>query len=165
MVPTLPVAAKAARAENDQTRSRERAVRTPGEVDLGPGPAEIWSCRPWLIAANAPVGFRGLALRSEPDVENAACDRRRTGAAQFSVYQTWGKRLLDTRPAYAHNPRAYAGGLSVPEMIGLKEELTGAPVPRARGAGERLRGQTLGIHGAPDQRAYFLPRIVHNQDA
>ena len=47
----------------------------------------------------------------------------------------------------------------------LNEEFYRAGVPRVtRGMGEWLVGPSVMVHGTPEQRAYFLPRIISGED-
>ena len=47
----------------------------------------------------------------------------------------------------------------------LNEEFYRAGVPRVtRGMGEALVGPSVIVHGTPEQRAYFLPRIISGED-
>src|SRR5579875_1209262 len=67
---------------------------------------------------------------------------------------------------YARTGRSSTGGGLTPvQTLVFAEECIRAGLPRVeRGMGERLVGPAVLAHGTPEQKAYFLPRIVSGED-
>ena len=63
-------------------------------------------------------------------------------------------------------PEEYGGqGMDAVRLAVLNEEFHRAGVPRVhRGMGESLVGPSIIVHGTPEQRAFFLPRIISGED-
>src|SRR5881398_3018259 len=120
-----------------------RGRRLAMELDLGPEIAEFRAeLRDW-IAAEAPAPLAGLADWNMPV----------TAAGQRLVCPQW--------------PEEFGGqGMDAVRGAVLNEEFYRAGVPRVtRGMGEWLVGPSVMVHGTPEQRAFFLPRIISGEDA
>jgi alkylation response protein AidB-like acyl-CoA dehydrogenase len=67
---------------------------------------------------------------------------------------------------YPHWPVEVGGrGWDALQMVVWNEELAAAGMPRAnRGLGEHLLGPAVIVHGTPEQRQYFLPRVISGTD-
>jgi alkylation response protein AidB-like acyl-CoA dehydrogenase len=117
--------------------------------------------REW-IGANAPDGLASMfqwAAGSYGSPERAS-------AMASPEYAEWERRLLDARLVCPNWPNEYGGGGLTPvQTLVFAEECIRAGLPRVeRGMGERMVGPALLAHGTPEQKAYFLPRIVSGED-
>ncbi len=65
-----------------------------------------------------------------------------------------------------HWPEEVGGrGFDALRMVVWNEELAAAGMPRAnRGLGEHLVGPAVIVHGTPEQKQYFLPRVISGED-
>ena len=136
------------------------------ELDLGPEIARFRAeLRDW-IAAEAPDGAR-RADRLEHGGHRGRPARRRLAAAEaHPAYAEWAGRLAARRLICPQWPEEYGGqGMDAVRLAVLNEEFHRAGVPRVtRGMGESLVGPSVIVHGTPEQRAYFLPRIISGAD-
>jgi alkylation response protein AidB-like acyl-CoA dehydrogenase len=82
-------------------------------------------------------------------------------------YAAWERKLADARLICPQWPERYGGqDMDAVRLAVLNEEFHRAGVPRVRrGMGEALVGPSVIVHGTPEQRAHFLPRIVSGADA
>jgi len=82
------------------------------------------------------------------------------------LYEEWEHELADSKLICPGWPKEFGGGGMDPVRISiLNEELYRAGVPRVvRGMGEGLVGPSVIVHGTPEQRAHFLPRIISGED-
>jgi alkylation response protein AidB-like acyl-CoA dehydrogenase len=138
------------------------AITRVGTADLGAEANEYRAhIRDW-IAANAPDGLAAQAEWNMPGYRSEGRPR----AMASPGYLEWEHRLLDARLVCPNWPTSYGGGgLSPVQTLVFAEECVRAGVPRAeRGMGERLVGPAILAHGTPEQKAYFLPRIVSGED-
>ncbi len=135
------------------------------ELDLGPR-AEAFRAeiREWIAEA-APPELAHLADWWAPLMAGAS-RRRLEAAEQHPAYRTWEERCAEARLICPQWPEEVGGrGLGPLEMAVLHQEFHRAGVPRiTRGMGESLVGPSVIVHGTPEQRARFLPRIVDGTD-
>ena len=136
------------------------------ELDLGPEvDAFRLEMREW-IKSNAPEGLAELAAWNLPQTGSANPVDERTKATLHPAYVQWEKNLISAGLVCPNWPQEYGGrGLSPIEMVVFEEECQHAGVPRIeRGLAERIAGPAILIHGTPEQKAKFLPRIVTGED-
>jgi alkylation response protein AidB-like acyl-CoA dehydrogenase len=136
------------------------------ELDLGPGIAQFRAeLRDW-IAAQAPQGLTGLADWNMVPTGGGNLDPRLADAAADPAYQEWAAKLQAARLICPHWPEEFGGqGMDAVRLAVLNEEFHRAGVPRVhRGMGEAFVGPSVIVHGTPEQRAYFLPRIITGDD-
>jgi alkylation response protein AidB-like acyl-CoA dehydrogenase len=135
-------------------------VRAEPKAEAEPFRARI---RQW-IAANAPAGLAALADWNALHLGGVA--RRQRAAQDDPLYLEWEQRLLAAGLICPQWPPEVGGaGLSPAEIAVFNEELHLAGVPRVRrGMGESLVGPAVIVHGTPEQKARFLPRIISGQD-
>jgi alkylation response protein AidB-like acyl-CoA dehydrogenase len=109
--------------------------------------------REWL-ADNAPDELRGVSIP------------RRARGDQRSALHEWGQRLYEAGYMCVAWPTEHGGrGLRPVELALLNEEFHRAGVPRVtRAMGESLVGPSIIMHGTPEQKSYFLPRIIAGED-
>jgi len=136
------------------------------ELDLGPEIAQFRAeLREW-IAAQAPPGL--VELTDWNTVMTAGGNRgaRLARAWAHPAYAEWTARLAAKRLICPHWPAEYGGqGMDAVHLAVLNEEFHRAGVPRvSRGMGESLVGPSIIVHGTPEQKAYFLPRIINGED-
>ena len=136
------------------------------ELDLGPEIARFRAeLREW-IAAQAPPGL--VELTDWNTVMTAGGNRgaRLARAWAHPAYVEWTARLAARRLICPHWPAEYGGqGMDAVHLAVLNEEFHRAGVPRvSRGMGESLVGPSIIVHGTPEQKAYFLPRIINGED-
>jgi alkylation response protein AidB-like acyl-CoA dehydrogenase len=136
------------------------------ELDLGPEIAAFRAdLRSW-ITAGAPAGLAelvdwaavGTTGGRRPDgFDSAVADPR---------YAEWEQRLAEAKLICPQWPAEYGGqGMDAVRVAVLNEEFARAGVPRVvRGMGEGLVGPSVLVHATPEQKAYFLPRIVSGED-
>jgi alkylation response protein AidB-like acyl-CoA dehydrogenase len=135
------------------------------DLDLGPEIARFRAeLRDW-IAAEAPDGLAELADWTMA-VTTGGYRGDLTAAMAHPAYAEWERRLAAARLICPQWPEEYGGqGLDAVRLAVLNEEFHRARVPRVlRGMGEALVGPSVIVHGTPEQRAYFLPRIVSGAD-
>ena len=136
------------------------------ELDLGPEIAQFRAeLREW-IAAQTPPGL--VELTDWNTVMTAGGNRgaRLARAWAHPAYAEWTARLAARRLICPHWPAEYGGqGMDAVRLAVLNEEFHRAGVPRvSRGMGESLVGPSIIVHGTPEQKAYFLPRIINGED-
>ncbi len=136
------------------------------DLDLGPEIARFRAeLRDW-IAAEAPDG---LAEQADWNIAVTAGGYRREQlavAAAHPAYAEWERRLAAARLICPQWPEEYAGqGMDAVRLAVLNEEFHRAGLPRVhRGMGESLVGPSVIVHGTPEQRARFMPRIISGTD-
>jgi alkylation response protein AidB-like acyl-CoA dehydrogenase len=136
------------------------------ELDLGPEIAQFRAeLREW-IAAEAPPGLTELADWNTVMTAGGNRGARLARAWAHPAYQEWTARLAARRLICPHWPAEYGGqGMDAVHLAVLNEEFHRAGVPRvSRGMGESLVGPSIIVHGTPEQKAYFLPRIINGED-
>ena len=87
-------------------------------------------------------------------------------AAAHPAYAEWERRLADARLICPQWPEEFGGqAMNGVQVAVLNEEFHLAGLPRVRrGMGESLVGPSVIVHGTPEQRAHFLPRIITGED-
>ena len=87
-------------------------------------------------------------------------------AEAHPAYAEWEAKLAEARMICPQWPEEFGGqGMDAVRGAVLNEEFYRAGVPRVtRGMGEWLVGPSVMVHGTPEQRAYFLPRIISGED-
>ena len=136
------------------------------ELDLGPQIAHFRAeTRNW-IAEHAPPGLTELADWTNAVVTGGYGNRRRAQAMAAPAYVQWERELADARLICPQWPEEFGGqGMDAVRIAVFNEELHRAGVPRVnRGMGESLVGPSIIVHGTPEQRAHFLPRIISGED-
>src|SRR5436190_375080 len=136
------------------------------ELDLGPEIAEFRAeLRDW-IAAEAPAPLAGLVDWNMPVTAGGRTHARLAEAEAQPAYAEWEAKLADQRLICPLWPEEFGGqGMDAVRGAVLNEEFYRAGVPRVtRGMGEWLVGPSVMVHGTPEQRAYFLPRIISGED-
>lgn len=135
------------------------------QLDLGPEMATFRDqIRTW-IDDNAPEGLAELTDWHAP--VGAGANRDALNAAEaHPLYAEWDRRLREAYLICPHWPEEFGGsGWDGLRLAVFNEECHRAGVPRVtRGMGESLVGPSLLAHGTEEQKAYFLPRIVANED-
>jgi alkylation response protein AidB-like acyl-CoA dehydrogenase len=136
------------------------------DLDLGPEIARFRAeLRDW-IAAEAPDGLAELADWNM--AVTAGGNRRQLLAAATAhpAYADWERKLAAARLICPQWPEEFGGQrMDAVRIAVLNEEFHMAGVPRVqRGMGEALVGPSVIVHGTPEQRAYFLPRIISGED-
>jgi alkylation response protein AidB-like acyl-CoA dehydrogenase len=135
------------------------------ELDLGPEIARFRAeLRDW-IAAEAPEELAGVYDWSGRTVFAGHDSMVRLAATKHPAYAQWEARLVARRLVCPEWPEEYGGqGLDPVRVSVLNEELQRAGLPRVtRGAGESLVAPAVIAHGTPEQKAYFLPRILSGE--
>src|SRR5215470_1469575 len=143
-----------------------RGRRIAVELDLGPEIAQFRAeLRDW-IAAEAPPALAGLADWNMPLTAGGRTAARIAEAEAHPAYAEWEARLAARRLICPQWPEEFGGkGLDAVRIAVLNEEFYRAGVPRVtRGMGEWLVGPSVMVHGTQEQRAFFLPRIIANED-
>ena len=136
------------------------------DLDLGPEIEQFRAeIRDW-IAANAPGELAGITDWNMPLTGGGNRGRELVAAASHPAYALWESRLAEARLICPQWPQDYGGqDLDGVRVAVLNEEFHRAGVPRVRrGMGEGLVGPAILVHGTPEQKAYFLPRIVSGED-
>jgi alkylation response protein AidB-like acyl-CoA dehydrogenase len=136
------------------------------ELDLGPEIAQFRAdLRDW-IAAQAPEGLAGLADWRMTAAAGGYQNRQQAEAVADPAYQEWAGRLQAARLICPQWPEEFGGqGMDAVRLAVLNEEFYLAGLPRVqRGMGEWLVGPSVIVHGTPEQRAHFLPRIISGED-
>jgi alkylation response protein AidB-like acyl-CoA dehydrogenase len=136
------------------------------DLDLGPEITRFRAeLRDW-IAAEAPDGLAELADWNM--AVTAGGNRRQQLAAAMAqpAYADWERTLAAARLICPQWPEEFGGqGMDAVRIAVLNEEFHRAGLPRVhRGMGEALVGPSVIVHGTPEQRAYFLPRIISGDD-
>ena len=136
------------------------------DLDLGPEIARFRAeLRDW-ISAEAPDG---LAEQADWNIAVTAGGYRREQlavAAAHPAYAEWEHKLAAARLVCPQWPEEYGGqDMDAVRLAVLNEEFHRAGLPRGhRGMGESLVGPSVIVHGTPEQRARFLPRIISGTD-
>ncbi len=136
------------------------------DLDLGPEIDQFrHTLRDW-IAAEAPPALKALADWRTAVTLGGYRAQGLAEAMQHPAYQEWEQKLTDARLICPQWPEEFGGqGLDALRLAVLNEEFYRARVPRViRGMGEALVGPSVIVHGTPEQRAHFLPRIVSGED-
>jgi alkylation response protein AidB-like acyl-CoA dehydrogenase len=136
------------------------------ELDLGPEIAQFrGELREW-ITATAPQELAGLTDWSNAGTTGGYRSERLGAALAHPAYARWEEALQEARLICPQWPEEFGGqGLDAIRLAVLNEEFYRAGVPRViRGMGEALVGPSVMVHGSPEQRAAFLPRIVSGED-
>ncbi|HXW44580.1 MAG TPA: acyl-CoA dehydrogenase family protein [Streptosporangiaceae bacterium] len=137
------------------------------ELDLGPEIAEFRAeLRDW-IGGHAPAGLAELTDWNRSIVTGGYGYSERARAMAAPQYAEWEGELTDARLICPGWPEEFGGqGMDAVRSAVFNEELHRAGVPRVvRGMGESLVGPSIIVHGTPEQRAHFLPRIISGEDA
>jgi len=115
--------------------------------------------REWLAEHRRPA----LAGMGEYEVEREVW--RNPDSPLQEDFRAFEQASLEARLICPHWPEEYGGrGLNALEMAVLAEEFARADMPRiTRGMGERLAGPAILAHGTPEQKAYFLPKVVSGE--
>ncbi len=135
------------------------------ELDLGPEIAEFRAdIRDW-IAGNAPAELAELTDWNML-ITTGGYGADRAAAMQHEAYLQWEAELLAARLICPQWPEEFGGqAMDGVRVAVFNEELYRAGLPRVhRGMGESLVGPSVIVHGTPEQRAAFLPRIVSGED-
>src|SRR3984885_9404142 len=136
------------------------------ELDLGPEIAEFRAdLRSW-IGEHAPSGLADLADWNRSIVTGGYGYGERARAMPSPEYAQWEQELADARLICPGWPAEFGGqGLDGVRTAIFSEDLPRPGVPRVvRGMGESLVGPSVIVHGTPEQRAHFLPRIISGED-
>jgi alkylation response protein AidB-like acyl-CoA dehydrogenase len=136
------------------------------DLDLGPEIARFRAeLRDW-IAAEAPDGLAELADWNMAVTAGGYRREQLAVAAAHPAYAEWERRLAAARLICPQWPEEYGGqGMDAVRLAVLNEEFHRAGLPRVhRGMGESLVGPSVIVHGTPEQRARFLPRIISGTD-
>jgi alkylation response protein AidB-like acyl-CoA dehydrogenase len=136
------------------------------DLDLGPEIDEFRAqLRDW-IAANAPGELAGLTDWTIAATTGGYQGAELARAAAHPAYAEWERRLADASLICPQWPAEFGGqGMDGVRTAVLNEEFHLAGLPRVRrGMGESLVGPSVIVHGTPEQRAHFLPRIISGQD-
>ena len=137
------------------------------ELDLGPEIAQFrGELREW-IAAETPEALAGLADWNMPLTAGGRRGAELIKAQAHPAYAEWEANLAERRLICPQWPAEYGGqGMDAVRIAVLNEEFYRAGVPRvARGMGEWLVGPSIIVHGTPEQKAHFLPKIISGEDS
>jgi alkylation response protein AidB-like acyl-CoA dehydrogenase len=136
------------------------------ELDLGPEIAQFRAdIRTW-ISAHAPPGLVDLADWNMLITTGGYGYGDRAAAMRHEAYASWEAELLQAGLICPQWPEEFGGqGIDGVRVAVFNEELYRAGLPRVhRGMGESLVGPSVIVHGTPEQRAHFLPRIISGED-
>jgi alkylation response protein AidB-like acyl-CoA dehydrogenase len=136
------------------------------DIDLGPEYSTFRSeMREW-IGGNIPAGLKEVANWGWQPVAGGRQGAERNRAMANPVYREWERRLADAKLVCAQWPVEVGGqGWDAVRFAIFSEELRRQGVPAVRrGMGESLAGPAIIVHGTPEQKTYFLPRIVSGED-
>jgi alkylation response protein AidB-like acyl-CoA dehydrogenase len=136
------------------------------DLDLGPEITRFRAeLRDW-IAAEAPDGLAELADWNMAVTAGGNRRQQLAGAMAQPAYADWERTLAAARLICPQWPEEFGGqGMDAVRIAVLNEEFHRAGLPRVhRGMGEALVGPSVIVHGTPEQRAYFLPRIISGDD-
>jgi alkylation response protein AidB-like acyl-CoA dehydrogenase len=135
------------------------------ELDLGPEIAHFRAeIRDW-IAAEAPEQLPGLADWNTHVAAGGNRGAELEAARNHPAYREWEAKLQAKRLICMQWPEEYGGGgLDPVRATVVAEEFYRAGVPGVtRGSGEVLVGPSVIVHGTPEQKAYFLPKILSGE--
>jgi alkylation response protein AidB-like acyl-CoA dehydrogenase len=135
------------------------------EIDLGPEIEQYRTeLRDW-IAAEAPEELAGLADWNMHVATGGNLSAGLQEAADHPAYREWERKLLAKNLICAGWPAEYGGqGLDPVRQTVVKQEFFRAGLPAVtRGGGESLVGPAVIAHGTPEQKAYFLPKILSGE--
>ncbi|MBO0732360.1 MAG: acyl-CoA dehydrogenase family protein [Acidimicrobiaceae bacterium] len=135
-------------------------------MDLGPEVEAFRAeMRSW-ISDNAPKGLADLANWYGGRTGSFARGAALQAAMSQPAYREWDARLSDAKLICAQWPQEVGGkGWDAVRFAVFSEECARAGVPLVRrGMGEALVGPAIIVHGTPEQKAYFLPRIISDED-
>ncbi len=136
------------------------------DLDLGPEIARFRAeLREW-IAAEAPDGLADLADWNTAVTAGGYRREELAIAMAHPAHAEWERRLAAARLICPQWPEEFGGqGMDAVRIAVLNEEFHRAGLPRVhRGMGESLVGPSVIVHGTPEQRARFLPRIISGAD-
>jgi alkylation response protein AidB-like acyl-CoA dehydrogenase len=136
------------------------------ELDLGPEIAQFRAeLRDW-IADQAPAELAGLSDWNTSATTGGYRTEGMDKVLGHPAYAEWERRLASARFICPQWPEEFGGqGMDAVRLAVLNEEFFRAGVPRViRGMGEALVGPSIMVHGTPEQREHFLPRIVSGED-
>ncbi len=136
------------------------------ELDLGPEIAQFRAdLRDWIVA-EAPEALAGLIDWNAAPTVGGQRGGRLIAAQSDPAYAEWEAKLAGQRLICPQWPEEFGGqGMDAVRVAVLNEEFHRAGVPRVyRGMGEALVGPSIIVHGTPEQRAHFLPRIISGED-
>jgi alkylation response protein AidB-like acyl-CoA dehydrogenase len=136
------------------------------ELDLGPEIEQFRAeLRAW-IAEQAPDELAGLTDWNSSATTGGYRTEGLEEALAHPTYAEWERRLGEARLVCPQWPAEFGGqGMDAVRLAVLNEEFYRAGVPRViRGMGEALVGPSIIVHGTPEQREHFLPRIISGQD-
>jgi alkylation response protein AidB-like acyl-CoA dehydrogenase len=136
------------------------------ELDLGPQIAQFRAeIRDW-ITDHAPAGLAELCDWNRQVTTGGYIYAQRAGAMASPTYAQWERELAEARLICPQWPAEFGGqGMDPVRVAVFSDELHRAGLPRVhRGMGESLVGPAVIVHGTPDQRAHFLPRIISGED-
>jgi alkylation response protein AidB-like acyl-CoA dehydrogenase len=136
------------------------------ELDLGPEIAQFRAeLRDW-IADQAPAELAGLSDWNTSATTGGYRTEGMDEVLAHPAYAEWERRLAGARLICPQWPEEFGGqGMDAVRLAVLNEEFYRAGVPRViRGMGEALVGPSIMVHGTPEQREHFLPRIVSGED-
>jgi alkylation response protein AidB-like acyl-CoA dehydrogenase len=136
------------------------------ELDLGPEIAQFRAeLRDW-IAAEAPHGLADLFDWNMVTTAGGVRGGQLATAMKHPAYREWVAKLAARHLICPQWPEEFGGAsMDAVRVAVLNEEFHRARVPRvSRGMGESLVGPSIIVHATPEQRAYFLPRIISGED-
>ncbi len=137
------------------------------DLDLGPEIAQFRAeLRDW-IGTHAPDGLAGRTdWRSRCRPPAATGTRKWPRRSPHPAYAEWERVLAGARLICPQWPAEFGGqDMDAVRVAVLNEEFYRAGLPRViRGMGEALVGPSIIVHGTPEQRGHFLPRIISGED-
>ncbi len=136
------------------------------ELDLGPEIEQFRAeLRAW-IAEQAPDELAGLTDWNSSATTGGYRTEGLEETLAHPTYAEWERRLGEARLICPQWPAEFGGqGMDAVRLAVLNEEFYRAGVPRViRGMGEALVGPSIIVHGTPEQREHFLPRIISGED-
>jgi alkylation response protein AidB-like acyl-CoA dehydrogenase len=81
------------------------------------------------------------------------------------AWQRWESSCVAAGFVGAAWPKPYGQGWQADQVVAAREEFAASGMPWvSRGLGEQMVGPVVLRHGTPEQKAYFLPRIVSGED-
>ncbi|HTX28965.1 MAG TPA: acyl-CoA dehydrogenase family protein [Streptosporangiaceae bacterium] len=136
------------------------------ELDLGPEIEQFRAeLRDW-IATQAPPALADLTDWRSAMIPGGYRARGLAEAIAHPAYAEWERTLAQEMLICPQWPAEFGGqGMDAVRIAVLNEEFYRAGVPRViRGMGEALVGPSVIVHGTPEQREHFLPRILSGED-
>jgi alkylation response protein AidB-like acyl-CoA dehydrogenase len=134
-------------------------------IDLGPEVVAFRAEMRGWISTNAPSG---LAKVMDWYGGNTGGHRGEAlqDATAHPLHREWDQRLTGAKLVCAQWPAEVGGrGWDAVHFAVFSEECARAGVPLVRrGMGETLVGPAIIVHGTPEQKARFLPRIISAED-